>query len=385
MPGAGCGRRERPSLRYAERAKPPRHFVPFPLLLDGDVADRSFSPAIIVCLLMNVGLLLAANLARAADANVVVVQARIVTSQFEAYAQVEPIAVLPVRAAETGVITGLKIFPGDALKAGQKLAQLGGPEIAARLAQDEAAVNSARRNLTNARKSLAIQQEKLAAHLSTRQSVLQAESAAAQAQAALDTAQAQLRALRQLITVKAPIAGAVLAVNVAAGERVGAGQTLLTLQPADRLWLKAAYYGADAAAVKVGMAGQFTPAGGEEVIPVKVSAIFGSLQPDGGESVGLVAAASSGWLNGESGTVTLNGPARSLVAVPTRALILDQGHWWVLVHTAKGNQPRLVTPGPARGWQTFIERGLEPGAEVVVEHAYLEFHRRISQDYQPPD
>ena len=76
---------------------------------------------------------------------------------------------------------------------------------------------------------------------------------------------------------------------------------------------------------------------------------------------------------------------RSLVAVPTRALILDQGQWWVLVHTANGNQPRLVTPGPARGWQTFIERGLEPGAEVVVENAYLEFHSGISKNYQPPD
>lgn len=347
-----------------------------------------FSPevrAAIVCLLLNVGLLLAAGLAQAADTNVVAVQAQIVTSQFEAYAQVEPIAVLPVRAAETGVVTGLKIFPGDAVQAGQKLGEFGGPEIAALLAQDEATVNSARINLINARKTLAIQQEKFAAHLSTRQSVLQAESAAAQAQANLDTAEAKLRALRQLLTVKAPAAGTVLAVNVAAGARVGAGQTIFTLQPADKLWLKAAYYGADAAAVQVGMAGQFTPASGGEAIPVKVSAVFGSLHPDGGESVALVAATSSGWLNGESGTVTLNGPAHSLVAVPTRSLILDQGQWWVLVHTAKGNQPQPVTPGPTRGWQTFIERGLAPGAEVVVENAYLEFHRSISQDYQPPD
>lgn len=352
-------------------------------------AKRGYFPpevrAATVCLLLNVGLLLATNLARAAETKVVTVQAQIVTSQFEAYAQVEPIAVLPVRAAATGVITGLKIFPGEALPAGQKLGELGGPEIAARLAQDKAVVNSARESLINTRKSLAIQQDKLAAHLGTRQSLLQAESAAAQAQAALDTAQAQLRALRQLITVKAPIAGTVLALDIAAGARVGAGQTIFTLQPADKLWLKAAYYGADAAAVQVGMAGQFTPASGGEAIPVQVSAVFGSLQPDGGESVGLVAATSSGWLNGESGTVTLNGSARSLVAVPTRALVLDQGQWWVLVHTANGNRPQPVTPGPARGWQTFIERGLEPGAEVVVENAYLEFHRSISQNYQPPD
>jgi RND family efflux transporter MFP subunit len=334
---------------------------------------------------VNVFFLLAAGLARA-DTNVVAAQPQMITNQFEAYARVDPIAVLPVRAAETGVVTGPKISPGDSVQAGQKLAELGGPEISALLAQDEAALSIARTNLINARKSLAIQLEELASHLSTQLTVLQAESAVAQAQAALDTAQAQLRALRQLITMEAPADGTMLAVNAANGERVGTGQTIFTLQPADKLWLKAAYYGADAAAIHVGMAGQFTSASGGEVIPVKVSAVFGSLNPDGGESVGLVAATSSpGWLNGESGTVTLNGPVRSLVAVPTRALVLDQGQWWVLVHTAKGNQPRLVTPGPARGWQTFIERGLAPGAEVVVENAYLEFHSGISKNYQPPD
>jgi RND family efflux transporter MFP subunit len=341
------------------------------------------SPAI--CWTLNAGFLLTAGIICRADTNFVAVQSQIVTNQFEAYAQVEPIAALPVRAGEAGVVAGLKIFPGDSVQAGQKLAELGGPEINALLTQDGAAVNSARTNLAGALESLTIQRQQLASHISTRQMILQAESAAAQAQANLDTAEAQLRALRQLITVEAPADGSLLGVNAADGERVGAGQTIFTLQPADKLWLKAAYYGADAAAVHVGMTGQFTPPGGE-AIPVKVSGVFGSLTPDGGESIGLVAVSSSpDWLNGESGTVTLSGPVRSLVVVPTRALVLDQGQWWVLVHTAKGNQPQLVTPGPARGWQTFIERGLEPGAEVVVENAYLEFYSGISKNYQPPD
>ncbi len=335
--------------------------------------------------MLNAGFLLAASCARAGT-DVVAVQSQIVTNQFEAYAQVEPIAVLPVRIAETGVVTGLENFPGDSVQAGQKLAELGGPEINALLRQDEAEVRSAQTKLAETRKSLTIQRQGLTSHLSTRQMVLQAESAAAQAQAVLDVAQVQLRALRQLISVNSPSDGIVLAVNAANGERVGAGQTLLTLQPAVKLWLKAAYYGVDAAAVQLGMTGQFFPADSRAAIPVKVCSVFGLLNSDGGELVGLAAMVPTpGWLNGESGTVTLNGPARSLVAVPTRALVLDHGQWWVLVHTAKGNQPQLVTPGPARGWQTFIERGLEPGAEVVVENAYLEFHSGISRNYQPPN
>ncbi|HEX5399264.1 MAG TPA: efflux RND transporter periplasmic adaptor subunit [Verrucomicrobiae bacterium] len=334
---------------------------------------------------LSAGLLLAAGLARA-DTNFVTVQTETVTNQCVAYAQVEPIAALPLRAVEAGQIIKLEIVPGTMVQAGQKLAELGGPEIQALLAQNEAAVSSARTNLLSAQKSLAIERQQLASHLVTQQMVLQAEGATAQAQAAFDTAQAQLKSLRQTITLTAPANGAVLAVNAAEGQRVNVGETVLMLQPADKLWLKASYYGVDAAAIHAGMSGQFSPASGGEPIPVKVTTVFGALNPDGGESVGLLAdTPTPGWLNGESGKLTLNGVARSLVVVPTRALILDQGQWWVLVHTDQGDHPQAVTPGPVRGWQTFIERGLKPGAEVVAENAYLEFHRGISKNYQPPD
>jgi RND family efflux transporter MFP subunit len=335
---------------------------------------------------LTAGFLLAAGMTCHADTNCVTAQSQIVTNQFAAYAQVEPISVLPVRAVQAGLVVGLEIVPGAAVHAGQKLAELGGPEIASLLAQDEAAVRSAQTNFAGTRKSLAVQRQELTSHLSTQDTVSQAQSAVAQAQANLDTAQTQLRALRQTITLQAPVDGVVLAVSATDGERVSPGETLLTLQPADKLWLKAVYYGTDAAAIQTGMTGQFSPADGGEPIAVKVRAVFGALTPAGGESVGLLAAASApSWLNGEFGAVTLNGPVQELVAVPTRALILDQGQWWVLVHSATGNRPQVVTPGPARGWQTFIKRGLEPGAEVVVENAYLEFHQGISKNYQPPN
>lgn len=334
---------------------------------------------------LSAGLLLAAGLAHA-DANVITVQSQTITRHFEAYAQVEPAVVLPVRAAQAGVLRQLEILAGDRVRAGQKLAVLGGPEIAALLAQDRSSVQSARTNLAGAKEALTIQRKQLMSHLGTRETVLQAKDALAEAHARLVTAQAQLHALQKSLRVAAPANGIVLAVNVANGERIGAGQTILTVQPAGALWLKAPYYGTDAAAIHIGMSGRFVSANGARTIPVKVSAVFGALAPDGSQSVGLVATTPSpGWLNGEFGTVTLSGPTRSLVAVPTRALILDRGQWWVLVRTNKGYKPQTVVPGPTRGWQTFIERGLKPGAEVLVENAYLEFHRGISRHYQPSD
>ncbi|MGH7996869.1 MAG: hypothetical protein ACREFX_11005, partial [Opitutaceae bacterium] len=116
------------------------------------------------------------------------------------------------------------------------------------------------------------------------------------------------------------------------------------------------------------------------------TAVFASIAPDGAESVGLAAtAASELWRVGESGMVVLRGPTRPLIVVPTSALILDRGQWWVLVQAGRGTRRQPVVPGPVRGWQTFIENGLNVGDQVLVENAYLEFHLGISRHYQPPD
>lgn len=328
---------------------------------------------------------LATGLARA-ETNTVVVQSESVTNVVEAYAQVEPIALLPIRPAQSGVVRALAVTPGSTVQAGQALAEIDGPEIQALLAQDETTVTTAQTNLIAAQKTLEIQQGQLASHLVTHQMILQAEGTVAQAQSAFDTAQAQLQALRQTITLKAPADGTVLSVSAADGERVSAGDTILTLQATGKLWVKAAYYGSDAVAIQTGMTGQFIPTDGSEPIAVKVCAVFGAMTSDGGEGVGLLPVVSAPkWLSGESGTVKLNGEVQSLAMIPTRALILDQGQWWVLVHKGDTNYPQAVTPGQARGWQTSIKHGLDAGTQVVVANAYLEFHQGISDSYQPPD
>lgn len=325
-------------------------------------------------------------IAQSPGAGYMTAQLATVTPHLEAYGQVEPIAVLPVSAAETGVVTGLQILPGMRVRTGQALAHLNGPEIQSLLMQSEADVRSASAQLAASQKNLAIQQQQLASHLSTRQAVHQAEGAVAQAQTSFDNAQSRLKAARQMMILSAPASATVLALNATNGELVNAGQPILTLQIANRLWLKAAYYGADLSKIRVGMTGMFSPADGSESVPVQVTAVFGSLTAGGGESIALVPATPGiQWINGEFGKVTLNAPPRKLVAVPTRSLILDQGKWWVMVHTPQGDRPKAVEPGPAKGWNTFIERGLAPGTLVVVNNAYLLFHSSISEHYQIPD
>lgn len=323
------------------------------------------------------------------DTDTVTVRLRAVTPQLEAYAQVEPISLLRISAAESGVITGLRIVPGMRVAPGQVLAHLGGPALEAARSQSESEVRSAAAQLSAAQRSLAIEQLQLLSHLTTQSAVIQAEGTEAQAQSLLDSAQSRLRAIRQMMTLTAPAGGVVLALSAANGELASAGQVIATLQPDHRLWLRATYYGTDLSKIRAGTVGAFSSTEGSDPIAVKVVSVYAAIAAGGGESISLLpekrSAPLPALINGEAGTVTLKLPPRMLAAIPTRALILDRGSWWVMIHTPQGDRPQAVIPGPAEGWDTFIEQGVEPGAKIIVNNAYLLFHAGISQQYQPPD
>lgn len=322
----------------------------------------------------------------AAGPAVVAARSRMVSEPLTTYATVVPIAVTRLRAVEAGTVKGLDLMPGQAVAAGAVLGRLEGPQITARLARRQAAAAGAEAAVRAAQRSLAIERQKLAARLATRQSVYQAEAALAEAEARRGAAEASLTAARNSAVLRAPVTGTVASLTTSDGEHVAAGQTLLTLQSKARLWLRAVYYGADADAVRVGMRGRFAPAGGGALVEVEVVSLLPTLRPDGGRTVGLRARTpSADWSSGEAGMVTLKGARRLAVAVPTRALILDRGRWWVLVHTAHGNRRQAVTPGESNDGETLIDAGLSAGTQVVIGDAYRIFHRDFAHRYQPPD
>ncbi len=329
--------------------------------------------------------------AMAADvhtANVATVYAQNVARTLSAYGQVEPTAIVRVRAVDPGTLSGPRVVPGSVVTAGEVLARIGGPRMETLLIAREQTLHSAQAREEAARRALEIVRSQFAAQLATRQGIDAAQSELAAARAAVQTAKARLREVQDLRTVRAPTAGIVIAVQAANGEQTAAGETLLTLQPAGKLWVRATYYGTDATLLRVGTTGRFQPSGDGDAIPVEVEAVASSVAPDGGRSVGLVATgpvSPAWWVNGQWGTVDLEGPSRQMVAVPTSALILDRGHWWVLVHTAQRDEPRQVVPELSRGWRTWIASGLQSGEQIVVQNAFLEYHRGIAQSYQPPD
>lgn len=329
--------------------------------------------------------------AMAADqpaSDVATARARSMTHTLSGYGQVEPMAIVQVRTSNPGTLAGLTLLPGSVVAANQVLAQLRGPRMRALLTAGEQALHSSQARADAAKRKLAITERLLADRLATRQAVVAAESDLAAARATESTADAELREVRADRIVRAPAAGTIVAVQVANGEQVSAGQALLTLQPAGQLWIHATFYGADARLLLVGMTGHFRPAGDGATIAVRIATIGPRLAADAGLGVNLVAtapASAAALLNGEWGSVSVEGPSSPMVVVPTRALILDGDRWWVLVRTPHGDEARQVTPGPVHGWETSIASGVEPGEQVVATDAYLEYHRKIAHAYTPPD
>ncbi len=315
-----------------------------------------------------------------------------VAREIRAYAQVEPIATVELRVVAPGTLGGLRILPGSAVRAGEVLARVQGPRMQARLVASSQRLAGAEARARADRRLLAIVRAKFGTQLATRQDLDAAQARLSAADAAVRTATARLREVRSQRSLRAPVAGTILALQAADGEQVASGQAIATLQPAGRLWLRAQIYGADASGLRVGMRGSFRPSGGQaRPVAVEVAAIAAAMAPDGGVQVGLlpvasaVSAAPAHWVDGQWGKLVLKGPVQRMVMVPTRALILDRGRWWVLVHSAAGDRPTPVVPGPARGWQTGIVSGLSPGQQVVVSDAFLEYHRGIASRYTPPD
>lgn len=329
-------------------------------------------------------LLLLAAQAAGAPTGLATVQQRQWAVEHTAYATVEPMRTVTVSAEVTGTVADLGVLPGEKVHAGEVLARVTGPEQAAEIEGARGAERRARAALSLAEKKLAAA-ESTYPDLTTEQQVEEARAAVAEARAALAAAEAELASQQHGHRVLAPTDGAVLATLVADGDRVGAGTPLLRLQPAGDLWVRAGFYGGASADIAPGMKGVFSPAGGVQGASVQVRTVIPPLAPDGARQVGCVALGAPSLESGQAGVLRLYGPVRTWAAVPTPALVMSRGTWWVLVSEAGGPRRQEVEPGPAVGDWTLIAHGVEPGQRVVVRDAYLVFHSDFSRHYQPPD
>lgn len=296
------------------------------------------------------------------------------------FAHVEPVHVLVVRAASTGTLMHVTVRPGAYVHAGERLARLGG-------ASYRAALDSSRARLTAAKKTVALARNRLKATrsrypvLSNRLALDQAKQALAQAEARLVKARTRFLAIKAQGTIDAPVAGTVSEMLTSDGGRVVPGDGIADIHPAGSLWLRGAVYGGAVRAMHTGMHGAFQPSGGGSPIAVRVTSLIPSDVNDG---VGIALAATAKtphWFDGESGLVSLQRHSPTELAVPTRALVLDHGHWWVLKVSNHEFRPVRVKPDGSRDGWTWIAAGVKSGERVVSSGAYRIFHRNFSKRY----
>lgn len=312
-------------------------------------------------------------------------KSRTIVNKLTAYAQVEPIRTITVRTLINGTITDFRAVPGMAVQKGEVLVRLTGPEYTANVQKAHLREVRARTALNLAKKTF-LGMKRTYPDLSTRQQVDKARAAVADARTNLLSSRSRLNYLRQGRLIKAPVDGSVLVTFAGNGEQIQAGDPVARIQPSGELWLRALFYGKDIGLLHTGMQGVFLPAAGGKRIPVTVKTIIEPLRPDGGRGVACIPADNkSAWYNGMAGTLRLKGQTRNWTEVPTTAMILYQGHWWILTHDAGGDHRQAVIPGPVIGNMTLIAKGVKPGQQVVAANAYLRFHRNFSHQYQPPD
>ncbi|ANJ67318.1 hypothetical protein A9404_07910 [Halothiobacillus diazotrophicus] len=316
--------------------------------------------------------------------SVVVVRTTVTPTQ-SGYGAIRPVADVALTAQETGRITDFSILPGQLIKKDTVIGHLTGTTIEARRAEYRARLQQATAAETHAEQLLTIDRRTLSDQISTRQQLIGAEQALKRAQGERRVAQARLNELIRKTVVRSPIDGTVTTVEHVDGSLVRPGTVIARLAPIQNLHLTARFFDSP---ITPGMRGVFLPLGSHTPIAVRVTQVL-PIDPRDGSRPALLrpiaATAPSDWVMGVAGRVELSRPPQSRMLVPTRALILDQGQWWVLLQTARGPQRQAVTIGHSQGDDTAVLSGLKAGDRVIVEQVYRLFHRDFAQRYQQPD
>ncbi|MEL6709768.1 MAG: biotin/lipoyl-binding protein [Pseudomonadota bacterium] len=212
---------------------------------------------------------------------------------------VEPASeIIDIGSALSGLITDLRVQPGDRVEKGQVLFTVDDRAVRAQLAEANAAISEARASISEAKTAQATAKEQLDLYRTlddpaavSRSEVIQAEgnynaatSRLAVARARLNASQARASSTRTdlgRLTVRAPIAGEILAVNIRPGEFVatqggGNAQPFIQMGETNPLHVRVDVDENEAPRVKIGAPAMVSPRGAADI---RVEASFVRAEP----------------------------------------------------------------------------------------------------------
>jgi cobalt-zinc-cadmium efflux system membrane fusion protein len=264
---------------------------------------------------------------------------------------------------------------------GQLLAVIDSPDLGQAYADDDKAADTAK--LTE--KNLARQEAQNKLGVASDRDLDQARSDHAQAAAEYTRTQARLKILgvssenrssSRLLSVTAPMGGSVTTLAVAPGNMINdPTQPLMTIADLGTVWVTALVPEKDVAAVAKNQdAAVSLVAYPDRNLRGKVLFVSAVIEPDSRRNKLRIAFANSDYALKPNmfATVTLTGPERSEVVLPSSALLMNNDRTSVFVATAPWTfERRTVDAQLGEGPSVAIRSGVTAGEQVVVKGGIL--------------
>lgn len=195
-----------------------------------------------------------------ANADVTTIDARELSAVLPLSGSLTPLTQATVKSKVSGVVMETTVQEGMNVAAGQVIARLDQADLAARLAQSQAALDDATARLNLARKNSTNNQALLKQNYISQNAFDTTQNSVDLAQAAVKSAQAQVDIARIALNdtvIRAPLAGQVSKRHVQAGEKVSPDMPVFSIVNLSQLVLEAQVPAADIPRVKVGQDVQF--------------------------------------------------------------------------------------------------------------------------------
>jgi cobalt-zinc-cadmium efflux system membrane fusion protein len=280
-----------------------------------------------------------------------------------------------------GRLIALKVALGDRVVRGQLLAVIDSADLAQAFNDDDKAADAY--HLTEKNLSRQDAQNKLG--VASDRDLDQAKSDYAQARAEYTRTQAHLKVLgaslsgksaSRELTVTAPVSGSVTALSVAAGNMINdPTQPLMTIADLSTIWVTALVPEKDIAAVSKNQDAQVTVAAyPDQVRQGKVLFVSDVIEPDSRRAKIRIAFANADYLLKPNmfATVVLVARERSLIVLPSSALLMNNDRTSVFVATAPWTfERRNVEAQLEEGSSVAIRSGLRAGEQVLVKGGIL--------------
>jgi cobalt-zinc-cadmium efflux system membrane fusion protein len=293
----------------------------------------------------------------------------------------DPVRTVTVLPPGAGRVREIKVTLGEHVQRGQVLALIDSPDLAQAYSDNDKAASAAA--LTA--KILKYQEAQFKIGAASQRDLDQARNDDEQARAEYERARVRLRAMgaaenargtARLLTVRAPVSGSVTALSVATGATINDDtQPIMTVADLSVVWVSALVAEQDVANVKRNQDAEVTvDAYPGKTLHGKVLFVPDVIEADSRRNKTRIAFDNPDYALKPNmfATVTLQGPPRSRVVLPSSALLMNNDRTTVFVATAPWTfERRTVEPLLEESSQVALRSGVQPGEQVVIRGGIL--------------